>query len=224
MNDKAKKGLNKYLDHLKNKSMSKKLFSQIKGCVHDASGIVLSPHSYYWKKTNGIYYPLIGYERPEIFARKCSITGKGMNEGYCLGDGEIYFSEEKHLINHLRNVMGVDPENKLSDEFILNESFNNEEYYHTTWEPDPINEECYDANGKVVSTPPTNETEKECNVRAELIAILDKIKENTIDAWEDSMEETKSVVILEDFDKGPEDFIYKYNGWIKDLINLKNKL
>jgi hypothetical protein len=37
--------------------MSKKLFSQITGQVHDASGID-NPHDYYWEETNGIWYPI----------------------------------------------------------------------------------------------------------------------------------------------------------------------
>lgn len=34
------------------------------------------------------------------FARKCSISGAGMNEGWCFGDGEEYASTEgiAHLI------------------------------------------------------------------------------------------------------------------------------
>ena len=37
--------------------MSKKLFSEITGQVHDASGID-NPHDYYWEEINGIWYPI----------------------------------------------------------------------------------------------------------------------------------------------------------------------
>jgi len=49
-------------------------------------------------------------------------------------------------------------------------------------------------------------------------SIFNKIMENGCEAWEDNMEETKSVIPTEDF-RG-----IKYNGWLQDLTELKNKL
>lgn len=76
----------------------------------------------------------------EKFVRVCSATGRGMNKGYVVRDGELYFSEEKHLVEWLRNRGGMDG---LSDEFILNEAYNEEEYYYTEWDEE-INEDNYD--------------------------------------------------------------------------------
>jgi hypothetical protein len=76
----------------------------------------------------------------EKFARRCDATGRGMNEGYVVGDGERYFSEKQHLIDWLRSRGGMD---ELSDEFILNESYELEEYYYTEWDEE-INENNYD--------------------------------------------------------------------------------
>jgi hypothetical protein len=67
----------------------------------------------------------------EKFARRCDITGRGMNEGFVVGYGELYFSDEKHLIDWLRGLGGME---NLSDEFILNEAYEQEEYYYTEWE------------------------------------------------------------------------------------------
>jgi len=89
----------------------------------------------------------------KLYSRKCDVTGKGINDGYVFGIEERIFSEEKHLINHLRNEMKVDPENRLSDEYILKESYEQEEYHYTVWTPDSINEICYDAKGNIVSEP-----------------------------------------------------------------------
>ena len=80
----------------------------------------------------------------EKFARRCDATGKGMNEGYVVGDGELCFSEEKHLIDHLRSRGGMDD---LSDEFILNEAYEQDEYYYTEWDFYDIDDEWYDAEG-----------------------------------------------------------------------------
>ena len=65
------------------------------------------------------------------YARKCDATGRGMNEGFVVKDGELYFSEEQHLINWLRGRGGMEG---LSDKFILNEAYEQEEYYYTEWE------------------------------------------------------------------------------------------
>lgn len=67
----------------------------------------------------------------EKFARRCDATGRGMNEGYVVNDGELYFSNEEHLINWIRSRGGMEG---LSNEFILDEAYNLEEYYYTEWE------------------------------------------------------------------------------------------
>jgi cell wall assembly regulator SMI1 len=67
------------------------------------------------------------------FARKCSVTGKGINEGYCVNDGEFYFSQESQLVKFLRDRDSEDMSH-LSDDFILKEAYDLEEYYWTEWE------------------------------------------------------------------------------------------
>jgi hypothetical protein len=83
----------------------------------------------------------------EKFARKCSATGKGINEGYCVNDGDFYFSEESQLVEWLRD-RDVDGTNELSDEFILKEAYDLEEYYYTEWDAED-EDEWYDENGKL---------------------------------------------------------------------------
>jgi hypothetical protein len=55
-------------------------------------------------------------------------------------------------------------------------------------------------------------------IKEAINSIFDKIVENGCEAWEDNLEETKSVIPIEKF-RG-----VKYNGWFKDLTTLKNKL
>ena len=38
------------------------------------------------------------------YARKCDVSGKGMNEGYCINDGQMYIKEESDMIAHLRGL------------------------------------------------------------------------------------------------------------------------
>lgn len=66
----------------------------------------------------------------EKFAKVCSVTGEGMNEGYVFEDGEMYFKYEKDFIAFLRQREG---NNDLSDEFLLNEAYELEEFYYTSW-------------------------------------------------------------------------------------------
>jgi len=52
-----------------------------------------------------------------------------------------------------------------------------------------------------------------------LESIIGKIQDNNISAWEDNLEDTKEVVILEDFKKGDED-THVYNNWLEELKSL----
>lgn len=39
----------------------------------------------------------------KLWARVDSATGKGMNEGFCVNDGEFYFENKEDLIKWLRD-------------------------------------------------------------------------------------------------------------------------
>lgn len=82
------------------------------------------------------------------YARRCDITGEGMNEGYIVGEGMMHIKYEKDLIALIRS-WGVDENNELSDDFILSESYENEEYYWTEWEC-PTDIQYEEVNGKLI--------------------------------------------------------------------------
>lgn len=69
----------------------------------------------------------------KLWARVDSATGKGMNKGFCVNDGEFYFENKEDLIKWLRD-RNVDEYNELSDDFILDEAYAEEEYYYTEWD------------------------------------------------------------------------------------------
>jgi hypothetical protein len=87
----------------------------------------------------------------EKFARRCDATGKGINEGYVVGDGELYFYEKEDLIKHLREFDWEDCNGNHStdcetDDELLEFFYNEEYYYYTEWEE--IDDDCYyDAEG-----------------------------------------------------------------------------
>jgi hypothetical protein len=87
----------------------------------------------------------------EKFARKCSVTGEGMNEGFVIGDGDFYIKYEKDLITFLRDNNEFPRENEsLSDDFIMDEAYNLGEYYYTEWEDEDDYEYYEDENGNII--------------------------------------------------------------------------
>jgi len=78
------------------------------------------------------------------FARKCDITGKGMNEGWVWGEGTFYTATYEDTIKELRsdikanayNFDEVDPEEllKLSDDELLSYAYEHDVLYWTEWE------------------------------------------------------------------------------------------
>lgn len=85
------------------------------------------------------------------FARRCDATRRGMNEGYVVGDGELYFSTNEHLLEHLMGLDWVDCNGnrsaELTEEGEIMEYFYNEDYYYyTEWE-ELDDDVYYDENG-----------------------------------------------------------------------------
>jgi hypothetical protein len=69
--------------------------------------------------------------RFKTYARKCDITGEGMNEGFCICDGEMYIKYEKDLIAHLR---AIESEKQVTDEWLKEDYHKAEYYYWTEWD------------------------------------------------------------------------------------------
>ena len=72
----------------------------------------------------------------EKFARRCDITGRGMNEGYVFGDGERYASDKESALI-IAKEYGYDS---------LDEAYDDEVYYYTEW--DELDDDFfYDSEG-----------------------------------------------------------------------------
>lgn len=97
-----------------------------------------------WDVTGLMFYAIDGNtarifqkQAPVKWARVDTATGKGMNEGFCVNDGDAYFVEKADLVKYLREEMNVDERNEFSDEYILQEAYQEEEegyYYYTEWD------------------------------------------------------------------------------------------
>lgn len=85
------------------------------------------------------------------YARRCDATGRGINEGYVVGDGELYFADKEHLLEHLRTLDWVDcngykSTNCVTDDALMKYFYNEDYYYYTEWEE--IDDDVYyDAEG-----------------------------------------------------------------------------
>ena len=92
-------------------------------------------------KEEVIYYA-DSYDNSRKYARKCSLTGNGMNSGYVVNEGEMYIKDEENLIAYLRKKeKDGNPqyeqdiaEGRLTDDFLLKDYYESEYYYHTEWE------------------------------------------------------------------------------------------
>lgn len=80
------------------------------------------------------------------YARKCSITGEGINSGYCIGDGQAYAKDDAELKEHF----------KWKDNTEKKKSFDNGEYYWTEWEM-PEDAQWVVKNGELVEIQESDE-------------------------------------------------------------------
>lgn len=87
-----------------------------------------------WDTTGLVFYAIEGKQTPRKWARVDTATGKGMNEGFCVGEGDAYFVDKADLVKFFREEMNADESNILSDEFILEEAYAEDEYYYTEWD------------------------------------------------------------------------------------------
>ena len=74
------------------------------------------------------------------YARKSDVDGKGMNSGYCFGDGDFYCQNDEQAKQYVESL-GLDWEEELN-------KFNTREewFYYTDWE-EIDNDEYFDAQG-----------------------------------------------------------------------------
>lgn len=61
-----------------------------------------------------------------------SLTGQGMNAGYCICDGEAYASNDETLLIQLMAIESIGESEVVSD--YLARCYEDELYYYTTWE------------------------------------------------------------------------------------------
>jgi|688.fasta_scaffold56077_2 hypothetical protein len=89
----------------------------------------------------------------EKYARRCDITGCGMNDGYVFGDGDtLYISTKELLIEFLKTLDWEDCNGNLSkdiddDEELLDYFYQEDAYCYTEWYESDMEDEWYDEDG-----------------------------------------------------------------------------
>ncbi len=58
------------------------------------------------------------------YARRCDVSGEGMNEGYLIGEGLMYIKYDSDMVKHIEES-GYDS---------LDEAYMDDYYYYTEWE------------------------------------------------------------------------------------------
>lgn len=93
------------------------------------------------------------------YARKCDVTGKGMNEGWVWGDGAYYTSTKEMTIKrlkekvkdgvlHLEDDFTEEEIINISDEELLEWAFDEELLFWTQWDPEE-DDTYYDKDGNL---------------------------------------------------------------------------
>lgn len=77
-----------------------------------------------------------------IYARKCDVTGVGMNEGWCWGDGEFYTATVEDTIAELRKDNS--DKDYLTDDELFDWAYDADILYWTDWyDEDLVDQEYY---------------------------------------------------------------------------------
>jgi hypothetical protein len=76
------------------------------------------------------------------FPRRCDVTNEGMNEGFVIGDGEMYIKHESDLVAHLRTLDwefadGRNSRDIESDDELREMLYSDDYFYFTDWDDEP---------------------------------------------------------------------------------------
>lgn len=88
--------------------------------------------------------------KEERYARLCDVTGQGMNEGWCWGDGSFYTATKEDTIKELRSDIndgaydfdefGKETLLKMSDDELMTYAYENDVFYWTEWYDEELEE------------------------------------------------------------------------------------
>jgi hypothetical protein len=82
-----------------------KLGKEVYKVYQDESESLIHYEDELWDVEGFVFYAIESKQFPVKWARIDSATGKGMDVGFCVLDGEAYFVNESDLIKYLREVM-----------------------------------------------------------------------------------------------------------------------
>ena len=143
----------------------------------------------------------------EKFARRCDATGKGINEGFVFGNGEMHFITQEHLIDYLKTLDwedcdGIRAQDIKDDDDLLEFFYNEDMYYYTDWDFYDIDDEWYDAEGNEY-TNQKNEGSAGIISIAELVGRQDNLinRDKEIDMMQKAHDDARNLQIMQDIEK-----------------------
>ena len=77
--------------------------------------------------------------------RVCDITGEEMSAGFVVND-TTYIKQEKDLVAFLRKHFLKESDKDISDEKLIEKSYNEEYHYYTEWEEEEEESCCNESN------------------------------------------------------------------------------
>ena len=86
------------------------------------------------------------------YARKCDVTGKGMNEGWCWDEGAFYTATKEATVSKLRKkiaegynptLLGIEELLEKPDDELIDIAYEDELLYWTEWNDEDIEEQGY---------------------------------------------------------------------------------
>jgi hypothetical protein len=186
----------------------------------------------------------------ERYPRLADDTGKGIREGFVIGDGDYYYENEDNLVKHLRSLDYEDADGNSSkdiesDEDLKEFFYNDEYYYFTEWEEDEIEDQGYyytrdgkeieiASKGKKISGNSLDYSKLDEDANWYIDRIKDGKTTTTKQSTLESIEEfKKDLHLLEVGRIKPSDIIGKgYKGntrliaenWLKENIYVKEKI
>jgi hypothetical protein len=95
-----------------------KLGKEVYKVYQDESESLIHYEDELWDVEGFVFYAIESKQFPVKWARIDSATGKGMNRGFCVLDGEAYFENESDLIKYLREEMLTRTTNYQTNSFL----------------------------------------------------------------------------------------------------------
>ena len=153
-----------------------------------------------------------------LYPRRCDVTGEGMFNGYCIGEGQMYIKHYADMLKHLHEIEKLEAphDNRIvADDLLFDKYYQSDYYYFTQWD-DSDDIQFVEVDGKMYEegeaefdkhfTHSWNKDEVApepyTDLKNQVTQLLKLMDDNTRDMWRDDLQCTHECVVLEDVEDG----------------------